>query len=307
MAQTFGDVVRSVRGHCPLAPALLARSWVQNGLKKIGDRRHWSHLRGEGELFFKDARSGTATFTQGSDLVAPGTLTFSAADVGRQIQTASKGLPRTIKAYSAPNAQLDSAWLEATVTATSKVLDAYATMPEDFGSFMAVLDPASQAQLAWWVTEDELNLRDPGRTQAGAPRAFVSRRLASEPAASLGRVQYELWPYVDSARKIQYYYSKRQKEYLDTEYFEGIFRMREDIPLLAALVEACEWPGNGESKNPYFSLQLAERKNTQLTRELEQLETRDEEIYLTWLETVSWIRQRPFSIGDADWLRNHEY
>lgn len=307
MAQTFGDVVRQVRSHCPLAPALLARSWVQNGLKKIGDRRHWSHLRGEGELYFKDSRTGTATFTQGSDLVAPGTLTFSAADVGRQLQASGKGIPRTIKAYSAPNAQLDSNWLEATATLSSKVVDAYATMPEDFGSFMAVLDPASQAQLAWWITEDELNIRDPARTQAGPPRAMVSRKLASEPAASLGRVQYELWPYVDTARKVQYYYTKRQAELADGDYFQGVFRAREDVLLLAALVEACEWPGNGEAKNPYFSLQLAERKGAQLRAELEQLETRDEEIYLTWLETVSWIRQRPFTMGDADWLRNHEY
>lgn len=307
MAQTFGDVVRAVRQHCPLAPALLARSWVQNGVKKISDRRHWSHLRGEGEFYLQDSRSGTATFTQGSDLVAPGTLTFSAADVGRQIQPSSKGVPLTIKAYSAPNAQLDRAWLEATVTPTTRVLDAYVTMPEDFGTFSAVLDPAASWLLYWWVTEDELNFRDPGRTNSGQPTVIASRRLASEPAASLGRVQYEAWPYATSARKYQYYYSKRPKEYADADYFEGVFRVRDDIALLAALVECCEWPGAGDQKNPYYRLELSDRKKKELQQELEQLETRDEEIYMTWLETVSWLRGRRLAPIDSNWIRSHEF
>jgi hypothetical protein len=306
MAQTFGDVVRQVRSHVPLAPALLARSWVQNSASKISDRRRWSHLRAESEFYVAAARSGTATFTQGSDLVAPGTLTFTAADVGRQLQPAGKGVPATIVALSAPNVQIDRTWLEATTSPTTKVVDAYVTLPEDFGSFTAVLDPAASWQLFYWLTEDELNRRDPGRESSGQPTVLASRRLATGIAASLGRVQYEVWPYADSARKYQYYYSKRPKEYADGDNFEGIFRHRADLLLLAALVEAAEWPGAGEQRNPYFRLELADRKRKELEGELNQLETRDEEIFMTWLETVSWINRYPFAPMDSNWIRNHD-
>lgn len=307
MARTFGDVVRSVRGHCPLAPPLLVWDWVQNGANKIADRRQWSYLRSQGELYLQAAREGTATATQGSDVVTPGTLTFSAADVGRQLQFSAAGLPLTIIAYNAPNVQVDRAWVEATNTlGTAKVVDAYITMPEDFGSFIAILDPAREDIVAWWITEDELNFRDPGRREVGDPYWIVSRKLASEPAASLGRVQYEAWPYCSSARKFPYFYSKRPKEYADGDYFEGPFRHRADLLTLAGLVEACEWPGTGEQRNPYFNLGLAQRKRDELAAELNQLETRDEEIYMTWLETVSWIRVRGMVPTGSDWWRNHE-
>lgn len=307
MAQTFGDTVRSVRQHCPIAPPMLARSWVQTAANRLGDRRHWSHLRAESELFLAASRSGTATATQGSDIVAPGTLTFSAADVGRQIQFSGKGLPSTIIAYSAPNVQIDRNWVEATVTAgTAKVVSAYVTMPEDFGTFIAVMDPARDALLYWWATEDELNFRDPGRTESGEVLILASRRLATAPAADLGRVQYEAWPYASSASKFPYYYSKRPKEYADADNFEGIFRHRADLILLGALAECAEWPGLEGRRNPYYSLELASRKRRELGEEADRLETRDEEMYLTWLETTSWIHGRSLTMTDSNWLRNHE-
>jgi hypothetical protein len=307
MAQTFGDVVRAVRGHCALAPALLTRAWVQNSANKIADRRPWSHLRGEGEIYLQPSRTGTVTLTQGSDLVAPGTLTFSAADVGRQLKVLGGGIPATVIAFAAPNAQIDRPWVEVTqAAATARVVDAYVTMPEDFGRFLAVVDPAAQWLIYHWVTEDELNFRDPGRQETGQTLVLASRRLASAPASVLGRVQYEAWPYADSARKLQYYYIKRGREYADDDFFEGVFRHRPDILLLAALAEACEWPGAGDQRNPYFRLELADRKKKQLEAELEQLETRDEEIYMTWLETVSWINRYRFAPMDSNWIRAHD-
>jgi len=298
----FEPICRLVQLRVPLAPALLVQDFVQEGYNRICDRRRWSWLRGEGQILLSAARSGTVSVTNGNATITGVGLTFVAGDLDRQLRVT--GSPYTITSVNvgANTAVIDNVFGGATSAAVSAtVLDAYATMPTDFGSFWAVLDPDRDSVLTWWMTEDELNRADPNRSESGEPRALVSRRFGST-AANLGRVQYEAWPYwtsTDTERRFSYYYSKRPALLGDDELLQGPLAHRHDILVLAALEEAAEWPGPDKDKpNPYFSLKLSERKSERLEEQLENLERVDEEIYMTWLETVPWMHRRVISGRD---------
>ena len=307
MAKTFEEACRLVQLRVPLAPALLVQDFVQTAWNQLCDRRRWSHLRGEGEIILSPSHTGTVNVTNANATVTGVGMTFVAADVGRQFRLLQN--PYTIIEVNvgANTCVLDRVWGPASAAATTGlVFDAYVTMPEDFGSFWGVLDPNRDEIINWWMTEDELNMADPNRTEVGEPRALASRRLSSV-TSTLNRIQYEIWPYWTNAsdtRRFPYYYSKRPSVLTEDEYLPGAFRHRYDILVLAALGEAAEWPGPDVSKpNPYWSEKLAERKSVRLEEEMEKLERVDEEIYLTWLETVPWMHRRPISGRD---YRSHE-
>lgn len=307
MALTFDNVCRLVQARVPLAPPLLVEDWVRTAHLEISGMRRWSHLRGEGQIRLAAGHSGTIAATHGNATLTGVGMTFVAGDAGRQIRTS--GLPYTIISVNAPanTCVIDDSFGGATSAAvTAYVGDYYATMPEDFGSFYAVLDQSRDDLLDWMMTEDELNMADPNRSETGEPRALAARRLSSY-TSTLGRVQYEIWPYwtdESATRRYPYFYSKRPELYSYSDYLEGVFRHRHDVYVLLALREAAEWPGPDPTKpHPFFSLKLSERKEERLAELLLQCEREDEEIYMTWLETVPWHNRRPISGRD---YRSHE-
>lgn len=305
MPKTVDEVVRAVRLHCPLADPFLVLDWAQTCYNRVCDRRRWSWLRAEDEIVTNAQKTGTCSVTRGSDIVVAGTLTFDADDVTRQFKVS--GPPYTIIALAGADAQLDRTYADGTDAAASgRVLDAYITMPEDFGSFWGVLDPSHDWLIYPWATEDQINFRDPNRSETGEPYVLASRRPATAPASIAGRLQYEMWPYQISAARFPYYYSRRPEDLSTTQFFGGSLLHRPDIIQLLMLAEAAEWPGLSDNRNPYFNLGLAERKRAQAAQELDQLETRDEEIYMTWLETESWLSKRLYHPMSANWLREHE-
>ena len=303
MPETFGDVYRSVLLHVPVATPMLARDWVTDTLRVAIDRRYWCHVRGEDEIIVAASRAVTVGVTLNSTAV---TGNFVAADAGRQWRIS--GPPYTIiSVVVGVSATLDRVYGGTTAASqSSTIYDAYATMPQDFGGFIAVLDPQNSWQLFPWMTEDVLNRYDPNRTTTGTPYALASRRYSTL-AATLGRVQYELWPYPTSAVRFPFYYYKRPATLADADFFPGVFRERPDVIQHGALAHAAEWPGIPGRPNPYFNLQLARMKREDFMRGLDELAVRDESIYLTWLETVQWLRQVPYAPIDANFLREHEF
>lgn len=308
MTDTVEAIWRRVLLHCPLATPFLAKNWVQTTYNRLCDRKPWSFLRAEGQILVNDSKSGTVTTTYLSSVVQGVGLTFASTDVGRQFRV-SYGPPYNILSVNVGlnQATLELPWGSTSLTTptTGVVLDAYVTMPQDFGTFICVLDPQNQWQLHTWISQDELNLWDPGRSATGTPWALVSRRESTIPA-TLGQAQYELWPYSRVQKRYPYYYYKRMAELADTDYFQGPLRERTDIILTGALREAAMWPGpSTEKRNPYFNPQVAQMLAAQLEEQSNALETRDEEVYITWLETVNFNRV-PFAPIDANFLRSHD-
>jgi hypothetical protein len=286
---------------------MLAQQWVQETYNEVCRKHPWSWLRAEGEILTHDAKSGTVTLTREAATVAGVTLTFTASDLDRQFRV-SRGPVYTIIAVNvgANTATLDRVYGGGSAVAVqAQVMDAYVTMPEDFGRFLGVLDPANCWQLHWWMTEDELNAWDSQRSTTGTPWALASRRLSTT-AASDGRIQYELWPYAMSAKNYPYYYIRQPEPLTDESGFEGSLRTGGALILKGALAEAAEWPGTEDRRNPYFNLGLAQRLRDEFEKRIAQLELRDEEIYLTWLETVSWINRYGYAPVDARYMQSHD-
>lgn len=306
---TFDGVVRRVLAHCPLAPALLAASWVQDAYNEASDRGAWSFLRADGNLIINARKSGACNVTRATTTVqgVVGGLQFAATDVGRQFRVAAAP-PYTILEVdlTAPTyAILDRPYGDTTLAAAGGIiLDAFITMPEDFGHFIAVIDPQNNWQLHLWMTEEELNTYDPRREATTTPFAIVSRQ-PSGVAATLGQIQYELWPYQPGAAYYPYYYIRRPAQLQDDDYFVGPFRHRTDVLVTGALAKCAMWPGLENRRNPYASMDRAKMLEQDYNAQVELLQMRDQEIYLTWLKTVD-LQRIPWAPIDAKWMQSHE-
>lgn len=309
MADTFGQAWRVVRAHCPLAPANLVQYWVQKAYNDVCDRRPWSFLRGESEIMTNDAKSGTVSVTRGDATVTSiSGITFAASDVGRQFRVGSNTPIYSIMTYTSPSSvELDRVYGDTTdAAAAAKVLDAYVTMPTDFKRILACLDTHNNWQLRYWITEDELNTWDAQRSAAGTPWALCSRRLSTLTATD-GRVQYELWPFALTARNYPLYYIKKTETLTDDSVLKGPMSTNMDVLVKLALAESAEWPGLEGRKNPYFNLALAASRRQLAEADLNRLEVLDEEIYMTWLEEVSWINRYPFAPIDARYMQSTDW
>lgn len=307
---TFGDIVRSVRLRAPAVPYLLAEDFVRESFQKAWDYRSsgWSMARRENKFSVALQKTGTASVTNGSAAVTGVGITFATTDAGRQFRIGDNQPVYSIASVSALNntAILDEAYQGVTAaTGDARILDAYVTMPVDFGKFLVVIDPQNFWQLRHWITEEELNSWDPQRSSTTTPWALISRR-ESTLAATLGQRQYELWPYATSANEYwMFYYTRPPTLVTDTELL-GLFSDRGDILRRGALAECAAWPGLAEAKNPYFNNILAVRLHEQFIEELARLEVIDEDIYPTWWETVSWVDRDTFSPLDSRYLQSHD-
>jgi hypothetical protein len=265
-------------------------------------------LRTEGKILLGDQRTGSAGVTRGSSTVTPGTLIFTAADIGRQIRIAAGvGAPQLIiDVNSLGNAIIDPAWGDATSLAQSLMLfDAYVQMPEDFGRFITVSDPNNQWLLRTWITEQELAYGDPGRTNYGDPWCVVQQRLVSSAAnASIAsRIQYELYPYKTTATRLDYFGVKRPKQLKESDEFEGAMRHRTDVIIYGCLADYSRWPGPDGKK--IVNLAAGKAYEDAFEQGIAELEARDEEIYLTWWQTMPQSNYR-WAPMDTRWAASHD-
>lgn len=322
MSQTFGAVWRAVKGHCPLAPPLLVQHWVHTAYQDVCNRRPWSFLRAESEFIVNASHSGLVNVTRGSATVttagiASGAMVISdgtggsPTDQDRQFRV---GVNQPIYTVIAVNAATQQLTLDRPYGGTSSsagvglqatVLDAYLTCPPDFGRFLAVLDPANNWQLHLWVTDEELNTWDAQRSSVGTPWAVATRRYATQ-GTYTGRAQYELWPFANTNKNYPYYYVRRPEDQNDDSIILEPLGST-DILMDMALESAAMWPGPDETRrNPYFNLALANMHSQKAEKALNRLEVEDEEIYMTWLETVSWINRMQFAPIDSRYMQTHD-
>lgn len=289
-AQTFGDAWRTVRLYVPAAPTFLTREWVNVAWKRMARARHWSFLRGETRLTINAARAiQVCTVTRGSATVTSAAL-FLAADAGRQFRVGSSPI-YTVQTYTdASTIVLDIAYGEDTsATAAATIFDGFATMPADFESFRLVADPYNQRRLAYWISEDQINILDPTWSVSDAsPRCLVARGGGSTYTPTLGAVQYTYWPRVTTARSYPALYNKQAARIDDTTIFHGVLADGAEVLIGGALAEAAAWPGTPDLPNPYFNLQLAREKKAAFLDDVQHLSLRDDEQTPDDLATVHW-------------------
>lgn len=291
-----------------MAPPLLTQFWVREAYRQVCDMGRWSWLRSESEFLINDSKAaGTVTVTRNSATVVGSGTAFAATDVGRQFRVGSNQPIYSIQTFtSATSIALDRPYGGTTAAGQAyRILDAYVTVPVDFQAFIAVLDTQNNWQLHLWMTEEELNVRDAQRSASGTPWALASRRLSSL-AATVGRAQYELWPYATTEKNYPFYYVRRPEALVDATAFLGPLADNADILVAGALAQAAAWPGTEDRKNPYFNPTLAASKRKEFDDKRNRLEVLDQELYPTWLETVSWLNRFPFAPIDSKYLQSHD-
>lgn len=303
-ADTFGQAWRAVRASCPLAPPLLAQYWVKKLYQQVCGKRAWSWLRSENEIITNAPKSGTVTVTRGSNTVSGGTMAYATTDLDRQFRVGTSSPVYTITAASVSGYTLDRVYGDVSGTNSATVLDAYINMPTDFLRFMSVVDTHNNWQLRIFMTSDELNQWDAQRSATGTPFGLFDRRLCTV-GTFIGQPQYELWPYGSSANNYPYYYVRKPEDLTDATTFLGPLSTQGNMLVTGALVEAARWPGLEDRKNPYFNPQLAVMLNKDFEEDLDRLEVQDEEMYMTWWETV-YFNRFPFAPLDSRYMQSHD-
>lgn len=292
MADSYGDVWRRVRLYVPAAPTFLVREWVQNAWKSLARGRHWAFLRGEARLTINASRSLAAvTLTQGSATVTSAGL-FLPADAGRQFRTSSPTVQvYTVQTYTDPNTLvLDDLYGDASATSAATIYDGFVVMPADFESFRLIADPYNQRRLAYWITEDQLNILDPTRMASDTGPRLLASRAPSRYTPTLGQPCYEYWPRPTAARSYPYLYNKQAHRIDDTTSFTGVLADGADVLLTGALAQAALWPGTADQPNRYFNAQVAGAQKSAFAAGIQQLALRDDDQYPDDLAKVHWER-----------------
>lgn len=288
MADTYGDAWRRVRLYVPAAPTFLAREWVNVSWKRLAKLRHWTFLRGETRLTTQAARTLTVGVTTGSISVTSAGL-FVAGDAGRQFRGAAFPIYTIQAVVNANTITLDQAYGEASnVGLTATIFDGFATLPADFESFRLVADPYTQRRLAYWITEDQINLLDPAWSASDGARALVARGGGSTYGPTLGAVQYTYWPRVSAARSYPAIYNKQAARVDDTTIFRGVLADGVEVLIAGALAEAALWPGTPDQPNPYFNAGTAAAQKAAFLDGVQHLSLRDDDQAPDDLATVHW-------------------
>jgi hypothetical protein len=290
MSQTFGDTWRTVRLYVPTAPTFLVREWVNVAWKRVAKARHWTFLRGETRLTIQALRVvSPVTVTQGSPTVISAGL-FVAGDAGRQFRLGSMPM-YTIQTFTDANTiQLDIPYGEdSSASAAASIFDGFATLPADFESFRLIVDPYRQRRLAFWITEDQINLMDPRWAMSDSgPRCLVARGGGSTYLPTVGAVQYSYWPRPTAAKSFPAIYNKQAARVNDTTIFHGVLADHVEVLIDGALAEAALWPGTRDVPNMYFNPALAGEKKRAFLDGVQHLSLRDDEQAPDDLATVHW-------------------
>lgn len=287
MPDTYGDVWRTVRLYVQ-APTFLVREWANAAYKELARARHWAFLQAELRLSISASRSLVVGVTRGDATVTSAAL-FTAADVGRQFRIAPSQVYTILSLTNASSLELDQPYGDATdAAATALILDAYAVMPADFESFRIIPDPYNQRRLAFWISQDQLNLLDPTRQAADSGPRCLSARVPSTATATLGRPTYEYWPRPTQDRSYPALYNKQPTKIDDTTTFAGVLADGADVLIQGVLAHAAEWPGTADRANPYFNAVLARSKRGEFLAGIQRLALRDDDQSPDDLATVHW-------------------
>lgn len=277
MPQTYADVWRSVKLHASAAPTFLVREWVNDAWKTLTRFRPTAnYLRVSSALTINAARSVAVTATRGSSTLTSAGL-FVVGDVGRSFRLQTFPNYTIIAFVDANTLTLDRAFGEEDASATGEIYDGYATMPTDFGQFDIIADPYNQRRLAFWITEEQLNMLDPTRQSGDSGPRLLGTASPSPVPATFGQMRYEYWPRPTQNRSYPMLYFKQGANLPDSFVFSGAIAEAGDVLKKGALAQAARWPGTSDKPNPYFQLSLGDRLHQEFMDGCQKLSLRDDD------------------------------
>lgn len=290
----------------PECPLPIAQECVNTAYSKALARSRWAGQRASGVFNIEAPIEGEDLRVTNDDttFVNQGVLTWDSTYVGKQIVVSGRGPYYTVVEVTDPNhLTVDIPYAGETATGlTYTVQQIYLTPPDDFASFLSVIDQANNWKLHLTYAQEQLDYFDGQRVVSGTPFILAGGvPYAIPPNGTTARPRFELWPRTAGVKAYPYHYVKRLP-LLSAASDRPIFPFRGDVLRHGALAELSMWPGTKQLPNPYFSMDQHLSHMQEFEAGLKNIERDDQELAQT---TISYHDNLPFAPFDATWLQTH--
>jgi hypothetical protein len=176
----FITLYNRLLSRCPAVGPELAKQLINDSWHTLQSRREWSWRRRHNTFAppnLYNAGSASTNAAIGNPTVITGFNTdWSPSMIGRQIRVGGLLYPfYTIVGYQSPTSiVIDEPWAGPDVAGQAyDILGAYYTVPDDFGYFYAVVSIKDSYRLWTDITEADLAILDPQRTNFGQTSAVA--------------------------------------------------------------------------------------------------------------------------------------
>lgn len=300
--ETIDTLVGKVQQRVGLTPDYyLVQDWLVNAFRDVMNRIAWTWRRRQGQMIFSaPITAGTVNVGRGDSLIVFNNSVMTPDMDGWQIRIGGNNTRISTLSYQtdAYTVGIDLPWGGAPLSNSAfEIYPAYHTVPEDFDSFISIVDLTRRFQLDWWShTAEELDAVDPMRAYGGDMAYWVV--LKDYGTADNQLLRYEPWPHVKVDEMRPYLYLAKLPD-LTVAGTTLPRYVRSDVLVLLALAKCASWKNE---KNAYYDLKLAmvhqteaEEKLTDMEREDQARETSDL-VYDGW---ASWpVGGAGFGSGD---------
>lgn len=174
MADNFTTLSYRLLARCPAIGLALSQQFINDSWRTMQSRRDWSWRRKHATFappnIYATGQASTNVATGNPTLITGTGTTWTPSMVGSQIRVGGYLYPYyTIVGYLSPTQLLiDQPWAgEDVVNQVYQILKLYYTVPSDFHHFYAVVSPKDGYKLWTNMTQDDLSLLDPQRTNYG--------------------------------------------------------------------------------------------------------------------------------------------
>lgn len=180
--ETVETLVGKVQQRVGMTPGYdLVVDWLDRAIQDdLVPRRDWSWRRKHAQFIYNAPyTTGTITIERGNSHGTCSGSTLTQAMVGRQLRVNGNAtVIRTITRIDGSRIEFLPAWGESSVSGvTFRIYNVYQTVPEDFDSFITIVDLARSFQLNWWeLTSEDLDALDPQRSHGGSMAYYMVLR-----------------------------------------------------------------------------------------------------------------------------------
>jgi hypothetical protein len=194
MADNFTTLTNRLQNRCPAVGIVLAGQLVNDAWHQFQARREWSFRRRSGTfsppVVYSVGAASTAAALGYPNLIS-GTGNWTPQMVGLQIRIGGPLYPfYTISQYLSPGQILiDQPWAGPDVLSQQyQILRTYYSVPADFNYFHVVVSTQNNQRLWTSVTQNELAVLDPQRTNQGTAFATAFRDFTVNYSGVIGPV-----------------------------------------------------------------------------------------------------------------------
>lgn len=191
----YNTLTQRLLNRCPAVGVQLSSQLIQDSWRTFQSRREWSFRRRSGTFapppLYTTGTLSTNVATGNQNLITGVGTTWTPQMVGQQIRPVGLLYPYyTIQNYLSPTQILiDQPWAGPDVTNVPyQILKVYYEVPSDFGYWYVVISLNGAYRLWINITENELAVYDPQRTNQGVPIGVAFKDYTQNFGGTIGPV-----------------------------------------------------------------------------------------------------------------------